>query len=517
MTDRMARLTLATMIFTLAGVSEVWEWAKGRPAWLRRVAPSSSLGAAVIVLVGMTGAWLLSPLPLCRIAHAQTYTSAQDYCYRSQITVTNSGGAVSTPMMIPVEFSAATLSSQSYIGVYGWDLRSTDAALVGVESEAHLDDGAGGLSNTARLWFQSATVPAGESTNYLFMGNNAVQSDFGLVFDGTSDTVTGATGVAAVQPSDNFTVRARANTTAEHATAGWIVSDFDAAGPSGYRMGTIDVTGTKYLRCQVDSTTVDVAWDGSDGFLECQYQDPTLTASHFDTSNALVASNTASESQPIGAAGAGVDWTVGEKFAGTIREAGLLTTTHTTPVWQLRWMFQPRELTETQEGNAGNGWVYLGTAEDSTTNPAQNRDGSYSLTRDTTGVTAAFGPVTTQFADASTTVSARIADIFGEGFETDLFGNQGPAGNLPFISAFNSAQSSSNVVANAFWILIVGFFSIAGSILVYRVAGFTWASVVPALGLLTASVQGLLPPYVFVLFVIMAVGTYFYQRVMQEA
>ena len=61
-----------------------------------------------------------------------------------------------------------------------------------------------------------------------------------------------------------------------------------------------------------------------------------------------------------------------------------------TPTWDLDLDFEPVDMAQTQVGTSGNGWTYLGTVDDLSTN---NHPVTYSFERDQTGIVAALGGV----------------------------------------------------------------------------------------------------------------------------
>ena len=76
----------------------------------------------------------------------------------------------------------------------------------------------------------------------------------------------------------------------------------------------------------------------------------------------------------------------GGSVNGWVEDVRIGTTDITAPTWVLQWDFEPDEVAETQQGNSGNSWTWTGTVED-TSAGGSDHDGTYSLTRDMTGIT----------------------------------------------------------------------------------------------------------------------------------
>ncbi len=66
-------------------------------------------------------------------------------------------------------------------------------------------------------------------------------------------------------------------------------------------------------------------------------------------------------------------------------------TSTTTPTYVLDLDYEPSQITQTQVGNAGNSWNWLGTITDQS---ASTNNGAYTFVRDSTGITVTSGPLT---------------------------------------------------------------------------------------------------------------------------
>ena len=74
-----------------------------------------------------------------------------------------------------------------------------------------------------------------------------------------------------------------------------------------------------------------------------------------------------------------------QSFAGSADSVQVGDTSIATPTVQLNWEFEPDQMAETQQGNSGNSWTWTGTVDDQSA--GGTNDGTYSLTRDMTGIT----------------------------------------------------------------------------------------------------------------------------------
>ncbi|MBU0847614.1 hypothetical protein KKH23_10550, partial [Patescibacteria group bacterium] len=126
----------------------------------------------------------------------------------------------------------------------------------------------------------------------------------------------------------------------------------------------------------------------------------------------------------------------------------------------LRYDFEPDEITETQQGNSGNSWVWTGSVEDVSAG-GSDHDGTYSLTRDMTDITVYAGAVRLTNPDTLYGVSTP-ADILGT---IPLTPTVMPAGgDFPGRAGLNEAATAitdNNVMSSlAWWFILTSMVSI---------------------------------------------------------
>ncbi len=134
----------------------------------------------------------------------------------------------------------------------------------------------------------------------------------------------------------------------------------------------------------------------------------------------------------------------------------------------IQYDFEPDDLEETQQGNSGNSWTWLGTAEDMSTG-GTDHDGTYTLVRDLTGLTA----WTYYLHNKNITTSlaaANPSDLLGVGIP-DPDATQ-PTVNFLFrdILTLSLDHADFGTTALAAWFI---FFSVVGVVLTLLVWGGT--------------------------------------------
>jgi hypothetical protein len=117
------------------------------------------------------------------------------------------------------------------------------------------------------------------------------------------------------------------------------------------------------------------------------------------------------------------------------------------PTYVLDLSFEPDEVDQTQEGTSGNGWIWLGNIYDQS---GQGNDATYTLKRDTTGISVTAGHVSTtaavagSAAETNPTIVSGDASLIGDpyvegttvadfGFPLSLLATSAQAGSIPLM------------------------------------------------------------------------------------
>ncbi len=129
----------------------------------------------------------------------------------------------------------------------------------------------------------------------------------------------------------------------------------------------------------------------------------------------------------------------------------------------LDWEFEPDDLEQTQEGNNGNSWTWLGTVEDVSTG-GSDHDGIYSLTRDMSGITRYFnGLQIKSLQDA--TVAEDVRNTLGtSGIDPT---NTQSAAQFPFRAEIEVGLDQLPITSEAAWFILV-------SALGFAIAAWAW-------------------------------------------
>ena len=93
----------------------------------------------------------------------------------------------------------------------------------------------------------------------------------------------------------------------------------------------------------------------------------------------------------------------------------------TTPAYAVDFTYEPDAIAQTQEGNGGNSWTWLGTVQDQTAN---DNDGVYTFVRDTTNQSVSVGPLVS--------ISIAVAPIGNESGSNVVTGTMDTGFATPF-------------------------------------------------------------------------------------
>ena len=437
------------------------------------------------------------PLRGCVVYAASQPT--KDFCYSMQVMVTNKGVAV-TDHVVFFTVDAAEFDNSNYIKPSGLDMRVIDRA--GNDASMFAQDL---TSNTSRWWLLVDSLAARTSETFtVFMGGEIAWRNNGLPFNGASEIT--KSHEPAFNITDNLRIEVIAEAEASHSSAGVLVNHWTAN--TGYRLGTIDISGSKYVRAQVDNETLDVAWDGAIETIRMEYQDPTLEILFYDDSTeAFVSQGTLTTSSgAIGTNSEALD--VGHDssalyFTGTIRAVDVQNSIDTTPVRVLRWGLHALQAAETSDADP----TYIGTVQDDTAN---NYDGTYTISSSGTFVKALAGVVANNFSDAALTVQSRLfADILGDFTDTDLTAPGGASASIPYVTRIQTFATEFGQGNEAIWMIVFTIASIIGAVTMLTLIQSTpLALAVPGFLLTLGGVMGMLSPWVPIVYGLVAVGSY---------
>ncbi len=143
----------------------------------------------------------------------------------------------------------------------------------------------------------------------------------------------------------------------------------------------------------------------------------------------------------------------------------------------IQYDFEPDDLEETQQGNSGNSWNWLGTAEDVSTG-GTDHDGTYTLVRDVTGLTAWTYNLHNKSITASLAAS-NPSDLLGVGIP-DPDATQ-PTVNFLFRDILTVGLEDANfgTTALAAWFIFGSVLGIVLTLLVWRGTRSTFFAILP--------------------------------------
>ena len=473
-----------------------------RRGWLNRLGVVALLGNSLVMFLLM---WPL--LPACKV-YAQQPTG--DFCYSLQVGVTNSTGSTLTDAAVSFTVNAAEFDTSNYMKPAGNDVMALDSA--GSDVPLFTQDL---TSTTARWWLQVDSLASGATETFtIFMGAQQAWRNNGIFLNGAS-------GIRREHHTDfnitdNLRIDLIVETATTHGSVGWLLSHWRPS--RGYRVGTIDISGTKYIRAQVDNETLDVAWNGTLETVRVEYQDPTLTIDFYDdATEAFEQQGTLTTSS--GAIGThnealevGYDSNTGGYYTGVIRLVDLIDSINTTPSLILRWGMHGPDVTESTAVDP----TYMGTIQD---DGANNYDGTYTIMASQTNITANHGSVVNNFTDAALTVQTRLfADIMGTVADVDLTTASGASTSIPLVGRVQAFATDFGIGNEVIWMLTFTIISIMGAVTMLTILQSTPAALaVPGFLLTIGSVLGMLSPWVPMVYGLVAVGCYGFVRIGRSA
>ncbi len=157
--------------------------------------------------------------------------------------------------------------------------------------------------------------------------------------------------------------------------------------------------------------------------------------------------------------------TIGAGITGWLDNAKVGDTSVAAPTWKVALAFEPDEITQTDAGDAGDGWGWEGWVEDTT---AFNNDATYAFTRDTTGITVTVFPVSYTPAPAISLLTPTPPNLLGTPDPSGLFQRPTPVPSS-ITDPMREMATESGMDPDAWWLLLGTIIGVAVGALTYRV------------------------------------------------
>lgn len=329
------------------------------------------LTVALGILAGAVSVW------------ASNHTLA-DYDYSMTVAIDNQSGGALANTPIAINMNPSSLISGGFLQADAEDWRPVDGG------EAALNGVAQGMASTSATWWIDVTQADGNLSTYAFhMGNNTATRDQGFRFDGTTDTITTADH-ADLDITNNLTLSVT-TTLVAWPSSGTFISKSGAYAVGAQLNGateeffcTLTLAGAGAITLTADSDdNSDPLEAGTEYNVVCSMEAgppndrPRLFVNGVLSDSELHTDNIVSNASTV---------ILGASVNGYLAMARVGHTSIASPTWVLQYDFEPDDLVETQQGNSGNSWTWLGMVEDVSAG-GSDHDGDYSLTRDMTGIT----------------------------------------------------------------------------------------------------------------------------------
>ena len=254
-------------------------------------------------------------------------------------------------------------------------------------------------------------------------------------------------------------IRVHPITTALAAQDSWWLEKLNAGLTTGYALGLVDdADSTGSIRAQVDSTTLDFAWESvtltdaaGNKLLRMTYQDPVLNIDAFNFSTGVWVNQATDGAVATGAIDTNAEAIfIGTTFTGTLMEVEIRDNFgggSYAPV--SRWSFSPDTMTEDTASNPN----FTGTIIDEISAGSHNLD--YTIVASQTDITVTVSAVETTFTDPALTISQRFEEFVGSPFGSDIFNEPDANPNFPLASALANARDASSSPVIVFWLLLI--------------------------------------------------------------
>lgn len=411
----------------------------------------SRLTLAVVLLV-------TALLTLTRVDQrcASASSTPGDWCYRTNVFITNGTGGDLDRYLVRIAnasetglVDAASLINTARMDARGWDLRPYIGSYA-TEAEMVLND----FDSSAAGWW--AMLPDFDNgatvTLSMLTGTSDHQRDQGIPFEngGAATDRVFITGHADFDLTDNFAVRVKLemNDATEAAQTATLFNRW--TGNQGYRLLLVD-SGGLAVRAQVDTTTLDYAWDstwtGEPTWLEMRYVDPNLTIWADGVQVATTA--TGGGAIAVGSVNPEMGTSLDQSVIRGVEVIDLSGPTYVAVLgFDPRSGESPAAICDTTDAV---GPVYVVTCPDYSGN---GHSGMWEITAAQTNITVTVGPTAPTNATPLLVVAGVTIDTVGSPFSTTLFPGTSENENSPLWDVFDAA-SGSVIPRQMLWAIIL--------------------------------------------------------------
>ena len=484
-----------------------------KPGFKESSRPGRLVNFGVIILLVLVSIYNMAPgKPGCGLE--ADHHQPGDYCYRTKVTVSNLNTTPLSNYPVRLSLPSNDFTAQGFIGPNGWSIRTYNISLNPVEVVAQ------DLSSNTSPWWLAVTANASDGatpttwSGWIYMGSPFVARDQAVNLAG-SDLMTVPDDFA-LEWTDDFDLVATAAVSPTYMTqaeAGW-VDKYTAGTNSGYWLGFDNGNVVGKVGDGTTTNTVSAAWDG----LEATWR------LRFDSGAAnkleLFKWNTQTNAWDSAATGGTItsvlhnanDFLMGKDFTGVLRNVKTYKDVGLPGYAKVQeYAFNPVDITETSASDPN----YSGTIVnlvDSAAHPA-----SFAWSRSQANISYTMGPVMPVYASPAESVPEQFATIFNNPTDSNLFAAGTLNSNMPFYGVFESARSDMGLPGDAFWTLVFGgTFGLLGIAILLATRRPEIAAVVPGVGLLFGAFNGLLAPWITLMYALAAGSIYLIGKWGQE-
>ncbi len=438
---------------------------------------------------------------------------AGDYCYRMKVTVSNTSGNPLSNYPVRLSIPANDFQAQGFIDANGWDLRGYTVSLNPVASE--IQD----LGATLAGWWLAVSTNSGTPSSptsfsgWIYLGNPYIARDQGVNLAG-SDTIT-VNDDPALEWTDDFDLVVKAKVAADKMTqvdAGWI-DKYSSGTNSGYYLGFSNGNVIGKVGDGTTTDTVSAPWDGSEASFRLRFDSGAANKLELFKYN----TNTSTwDSLATGGTITSVlhnanDFIMGKDFTGILREVKTYKDVGLPGYAKIQeYGFNPVDMAETSASDPN----YSGTIANMI---GSSHDAIYAWVRSQNGITYSLGPVMPIQASPAETIPESFASVFANPSNNNLFAAGTLNTNMPFYGVLENARTDMGIGGDAWWTLVFGgIFGLLGVAILVATNRPEIAAVAPGAGLLIGAFNGLLAPWITILYGMAAISIWLIGRWSQE-
>ena len=436
-----------------------------------------------------------------------------DYCYRMKVTVSNTNSTPLSNYPVRLAIPSSDFKAQGFIDANGWDIRGYTVSLNPVATDAQ------DLSATTAGWWMAISASSGSSSTpgsfsgWLYLGNPYIARDQGVNLAGAD--VMSVPDDNLLEWTDDFDIVVRAKVASDKMTqtnAGW-VDKYEPVSNTGYYFGFDNGTVVAKVGDGATTDTISGAWDGAEANFRMR----------FDSGGAnkleIFKYNTATSTWDSLATGGTIsavshnanDFLMGQGFTGILREIKTYKDVGLPGYAKVQeYGFNPVDMAETSASDPN----YSGTIANMI---GSSHDATYAWVRSQSGITYSLGPVMPISASPAETIPESLADVFNNPSSNNLFAQGTTNVNMPFYGVLETARVDMGIGGDAFWTLFFGgLFGIIGVAVLVATNRPEIAAIAPGTGLLIGAFNGLLAPWITVLYAMSAISIWLIGRWGQE-